>query len=64
MEKMVTSVSKQIEDAENALTSEIKQEKEESLDAGEENDEDAAEAESELTAQIEEKKGELIAEKE
>jgi hypothetical protein len=64
MEKMVTSVSKQIEDAENALTSEIKQEKEESLDAGEENDEDAAEAGSELTAQIEEKKGELIAEKE
>jgi len=64
MEKMVTSVSKQIEDAENALTSEIKTEKEESLDAGEENDEDAAEAESELTSQIEEKKGELIAEKE
>jgi hypothetical protein len=64
MEKMVTSVSKQIEDAENSLTSEIKQEKEESLDAGEENDEDAAEAESELTSQIEEKKGELVAEKE
>jgi len=64
MEKQVSVIQKQIEDVENQLINEIKTEKEESLDAGEENDEDATEAESELTEVIEAKKTELVTKKE
>ena len=64
MEHEVTNIQHQIEEVESQLIQELKDEKDESLDAGDDVDESAIEAETEITEQIENKKSDLEAKKE
>ena len=63
IEKQVTNINKQIEDVENQLTKELKRERDESIDAGEEIDETSISVEKELTKEVKNKKEELTSKK-
>lgn len=63
-ERQVTNIQHQIEQVENTLTREIKEEREESYEAGEETDTTAIESEEEITTLIEEKRTDLTSKKE
>lgn len=64
MEKQITYINKQIEDVENELIKELKEEKEESIDSGSEVDSTSIKIEKEINEVINIKKEELTTKKE
>jgi len=63
IEKQITNINKQIEDVENQYTKELKRERDESIDAGEEIDETSISVEKEITKEVTHKKEELTEKK-
>lgn len=56
IEKQITNINKQIENVENQLTKELKHEREESIDSGEEVDETSIRIDEEITSEVKHKK--------